>query len=200
VTWQGLQDRDRRALLLLIPVASLIILYALLSGDDSVAPVVESIDNIPAAEKRLQRLRQLAASVPGKEQVLAQARAELEQREQGLIQADTAAQAQAQLLQTLRQLAKAQTTPIDLRNTEMGQVKPFGDRYGEVAVSANFECGIEQLLNLLADLTAQKEIIGTTELRIGSAHPKQKTMPVRLTISGVVRRELVADKKGPVTF
>jgi hypothetical protein len=188
-------DRDRRALALLAVVAVLILGWHFLSEDET--PVVAaSAESIPAAEKRLQRLKQQAASVPGKEQVFASVTAELAAREQGLIQADTAAQAQAQLLQIVRRIARAQSTPIDLRNTEIGQVKAFGDKYGEVAVAVNFEAGIEQLLQFLADLTAQKELIGTSDVRIGTANPKAKTMPVRITLSALVRRELVPEKRG----
>jgi hypothetical protein len=193
-------DRDKRALKLLAPVVILILGWYFFTDDEQPVQVVAAVLDVPTAEKRLVRLRQLSAAVPGKEDVLGKAKAELATRENGLIQAETAAQAQAQLLQVLRKLARAQTPPIDLRNTEMGQVKSFGDQYGEVAVSANFDCGIEQLLTLLAELTAQKEAIGTTELRVGAANPKVKTMPVRLTIAGLVRRELVPEKKGTATF
>ena len=134
--------------------------------------------------------------MPGKQDLLDQVSLELQEREKGLIQADTAAQAQAQLLQILRKIAKSQTPPIDLRNTEIGTMKPFGDKYGEVTVALNFESRIDQLINLLSDLTAQKEIIGVNDMRIGGANPKEKTMPVRLSISGLVRRELIPDKKG----
>lgn len=153
-------------------------------------PVVAALD-VPSAEKRLTRVRQIAATVPGKQQALLATQKELSAREARLLTADTPAQAQAQLLQILRRLAQSQN--IDLRNTEIGQVKPYG-QYGQVAVSANLQCGIEQLLNLLADLTAQKELIATDDLRVSQADPKQKTMPVRITISGLVRRELLPKK------
>jgi hypothetical protein len=193
-------DRDKRALKILAPVAVLILGWYFLTDDEKPVQIVAAVADIPSAQKRLARLRQLSAAVPGNEQLFAQAKAELATREAGLIQAGTAAQAQAQLLQVLRKLARAQSPPVDLRNTEMGQVRSFGDQYGEVAVSANFDCGIEQLLTLLAELTAQKEAIGTTELRVGTANPKSKTMPVRLTVAGLVRRELVPEKKGTATF
>ena len=193
-------DRDKRALKLFAPVAVLILGWYFLTEDEKPVEVVAAVVDIPTSEKRLVRLRQLSAAVPGKENIFTQAKAELAAREAGLIQAETAAQAQAQLLQVLRKLARAQTPPVDLRNTEMGQVRSFGDQYGEVAVSANFDCGIEQLLTLLAELTTQKEAIATTELRVGAANPKLKTMPVRLTIAGLVRRELVPDKKGTAAF
>lgn len=186
-----LQPRDRRALAILGASAVVAALFLGLSGGDE-KPAVVAIDNIPAAERRLERLRRLAASVPGKDQVLRQVQSELGRREAGLIQADTAAQAQAQLVQIVRRLARAEN--LDVRNTEIGEARKFGADYGEVSVSANFECGIEQLLNLMAALTAQKETIGTTDLRVGAANPKQKTMPVRLTVSGLVRKELVAER------
>jgi hypothetical protein len=191
-------DRDRRALVLLGVAAVLIIGWRIFSAEDKAGTPVVAVSDIPTAEKRLQRMRQLAAAVPGKHNVLQQVRSELASREAGLIQADTAAQAQAQLAKMLRGLATKNN--LDLRNTEIGQVRPFGEDYGEVLVSASFESGIEQLLNLMADLTAQKEMIATSDLRIGSANPKQKTMPVRLTVSGLVRRGLVADKKGAAAF
>jgi len=191
-----LTERERRLLVLLPFAVVLIVGYWWSTREEPAKVVAASTDSIPAAEKRLLRLKQVSATVPGKEQVLQQVNAELTARESGLIQADTAAQAQAQVLQIVRRIAKAQNNPIDLRNTEIGAVTAFGDHYGEVAVSVNFESGIEQLINFLADLTAQKELIGTTDLRVGSANPKQKTMPVRLTVSALVRRELVPDKKG----
>lgn len=190
-----LAARDKRALAILAVAAVAIGIWYFLP-EDGKQVVAVSTSSIPATEKRLQRLKEQAATVPGKEQVLATVTGELRVREKGLIQADTAAQAQAQLLQIVRRIARAQATPIELRNAEIGQVKPFADQYGEVAVAVNFEAGIEQLITFLADVTAQKELIGTSELRIGSANPKQKTMPVRMTLTALVRRELVPDKKG----
>lgn len=194
------QEREKKLLIGWAVVMTLGLGWWALSKDEGPAPVVQAIDNIPSAERRLARLRQLAASVPGESEVLQRVSAELAEREKGLIQAETAAQAQAQLLQILRKLGKAQSSPIDMRNSEIGQVKPYGEKYGEVAVSLNFEAHIEQLVQLLSDLTAQKEIIGVSDLRVGSASPKEKIVPVRLTVSGLVRRELVPDKKGPASL
>ena len=191
-----MSDRDKRVLFIGIPVIVLILYWGLKSDSSVPQTVSASVDTIPAAEKRLARLRQIAGTVSGKEQALASVEAELTQREKGLIQADTPAQAQAQLLQILRRIARELPDAVELRNTEMGQVKPFGDRYGEVLVAVNFEAGIEQLINFLSAITSQKELIGTTDLRIGSANPKLKKMPVRLTLSGLVRKDLIPDKKG----
>ncbi len=68
---------------------------------------MESIDR---TEKGLTNLRTRAAALPAKEVLLKQAKAELADRERGLIPGDTADQAQAQLLQVLRRVAKAQSS------------------------------------------------------------------------------------------
>ncbi len=195
-----LTDRDRRALIMLGIVAVLLFGWWISSSDDKAIRVVGSTDSVPMAEKHLAKLRQTAAAVPGREQVLQKVKVELASREQGVIQAATAQQAQAQLLQIVQRIGKAQTPPIDIRGSEIGPVKVLSDDYGEVAVSVSFDCLVEQLVNLLSSLTAQKELIATSEIRVGTAHPKEKIMPVRLTISGVVPRKLIPDKKGAASF
>ena len=195
-----LEQRDKRALVLLAVTAFLVIGWWISTPDEKVVEVVGAQDSIPVAERRLARLRQASSIVPGREKMFLQVKEELAQREAGLIQADTAAQAQAQLLEIITRVARAQTPPVQVRSREIGQVKPYGDQYGEVSVAVNFDLQIEQLVNFLADLTSQKVLMSTTDLRIGAANPKQKTMPVRLTISGLVRRELIPDKKGVATF
>ena len=55
-------------------------------------------------------------------------------------------------------------------------------------------------MNLLADLTHQPELIATNDLRISSANEKQKTLTVRLAVSGLVPKRLVPEKKGLGSF
>jgi hypothetical protein len=38
--------------------------------------------------------------------------------------------------------------------------------------------------------------MGTSDIRIGTANPKLKKMPVRITFSALVRKDLMPDKKG----
>ena len=63
-------------------------------------------------------------------------------------------------------------------------------------VSVSFSCQIEQLLNLMADLTRQPEAISTRELRIIMGDPKEKLINARVTFAGLVPRRLVPEKKG----
>ncbi len=195
--------RDKRTLLLFSPVAALLAILAIYrwaslwksNTEESATPVM----SVAAAEKRLARYRQVAAAVDVREATLKRLNTALAEREKGIIRAETAAQAQAQLLQVVRRIGKAQAPPIDLRSTELGQTQPFG-AYGQTSVSVMFECRIEQLVNLLADLTAQPELVSPSDLRITSGDRKRKTVQVRLTIAGVVPRALVPEKKGGPAF
>jgi hypothetical protein len=98
----------------------------------------------------------------------------------------------------IRDLGKAED--IDARGGEFGPVKPLGAGYGEVSVAVAFECRIEQLVNFLAALTSEKSLLATNEIRIASSKPKEKTLNVRLTVSGVVPRKLVPEQKGAYLF
>lgn len=193
-------DRDKRALSILsIAVVLFGVIYLLTGSSSSTgtgSKIAAPVESIPRDEKRIAMLRSAMATVQGKETVLKQVSAELAEREKGLIPGDTAEQAQAQLLQIMRRVAKAQFPPLDLRQSELGQPRSYGEAYAKVTVSVSFDCRIDELLNMLASISSQPEIIATDEIRCGNANPKSKVMPVRLTVSGLVPRRLVPEKKG----
>lgn len=192
----NLSERDRRALLLLAGCAAIFLAIYFWPQPDPAADVtVAAADSIPAAERRLARLRDLAATMPAREKVLAEAKKDLALREKGLFRAETAPQTAAQILQLVRKLARAQSPAIEIQQTDLGGVDPLGKDYGESTVTVNFSCRIVQLLNLLADISAQPELIATRDLSVRAGDPKQKTMAVRLTVSGAVGRQLVPKRK-----
>lgn len=194
----NLSTRDRRALILL--GAGLLTVLVLRFGvyRDSQTTVVEAKDSIPLAEKRLARLRQAEIQVPAKRAALKTVSAAVALREKGILRAPTAQQVQAHLLETIRRVGKNEG--IEVRGGEFPEVRPLGDEYGEAAVSVNFECRIEQLVNFLAALTREPELLATNEVRVSTANPKDKTVGVRLTLAGVVPRNLVPVKKGLLSF
>jgi type II secretory pathway component PulM len=193
----SLQQRDKRALAGLAAAVLGVVLFVLFSNGDSQPRVVGAANSIPAAEKRLARARQLAAGVAGREQLLKQVSGELAEREKGMIQAETAAQGQAHLLEIIKRVGKAQPAPIEFGTVELGQqITRLGEDYGQVQVSVPFTCHIEDLLNFLADLGNQPELLAANDIRIGSADAKQKTINVRLTVVGIVPKRLVPEKKG----
>jgi hypothetical protein len=199
-----LTDRDRRALLILAPVLVLAAVYYFVSNSSpsssSGAKISAPVDSVDRTEKRLATLRRQAATLPGKEAVLRQVSLELAEREKGLIPGDTAEQAQAQLLQIIKRVAQQQMPPLDLGQVELGRPRTFGAAYGQVSVSITLTCRIEDLVNFLAAMSAQPELTATEEIRFGASHPKLKTMPVRLTVSGLVARRLIPARKGQVEF
>ena len=189
---------DRRTILVLAGGLALVLLARMWVNRGSEATVDQPMDSIPKAEKRLQQLREKVATIPGKETVLKQVQADLEAREKGIIKVDSAAQAQAQLLDTIRHIANAEG--IDARGAEELRVKALTADYGEVSVAVTFTCRIEQLVNFLAALANDPQMLATNELHVSQGNPKEKTVQVRLSVSGVVPKKLVPEKKGLAAF
>ena len=188
---------DRRSLLLLGLGLALLLVLRFVVFADRAPTVVAASDSVPLAEKRLARLREMVATVPAQEKISKQVSSELATREKGMILADTAAQAQAQLLEIMRRTGK--DDGIDIRGAEEMKVRPLADAYGEVIVAVAFNCRIEQFVNFMADLANRPELLATNEIRLSSANPKEKIVAVRLELSGVTPRKLVPEKKGSVT-
>ena len=135
MTFAGRDSRRDKVALAVLAIAVVVSLTIYFWPQDSAAvSVVEATGSIPAAEQRLASLRRLAAQAPEKATQLDQIRAALERAEAGLLRAETAQQAQAALLQTLRQVADQQIPAIEFRNVDLGQVRPYGatETYGEV--------------------------------------------------------------------
>jgi len=197
VSWT-LGTLDRRTLVILLGGILIILILRFGVYRDAPTPVVAAEDSIPIAENRLQRLRQVAATVPGKETVLKQAMAELETRQAGLLKADTATQAQAQLIEVIRRVATA--NGIDARGAEEMRVRPLANDYGEVSVAVTFTCAIEQLVNFLTALANEPQILGTNEINIAGGTDKNKNVRVRMGLSGVVPKNLVPARNGPASF
>lgn len=188
---------DRRMLLVLVGGLLLIAIlrFGVYGGRET--SVVAPADSIPLAERRLQRLREVSATVPAREAVLKQASAELESREKGMLKADTVPQAQALLQEVIRSVGAA--NGIDARGMEDWRFKPMANDYGEVSVTVTFSCAIEQLVNFLAALANEPELLATNSIQITGGNDKKKNIQVRLSLSGVVPRKLIP-KRGANAF
>ncbi len=186
---------DRRTLLVLAGGVAAVLFLRFVVMADKQPETVAVNDSVPLALQRLAKLREAAATVPGKEKALKQAQAELATREKGMIQAETAPQAQTQLLEIIRRAGKDEG--IDVRGAEEMKILPLADDYGEAVVAVSFTCRIEQFVNFMADLANRPELIATNGVRVATANPKEKTISVRLALSGIVPRKLVPVRKGP---
>jgi hypothetical protein len=185
---------NRRYLLALL--AAVVVFALLKTGPfaSQATPVVAPAESVAGAEQRLEKLRQAAATVSAREAIFKQAQAELAKRESGLLTGNTPAEAQAQLIEILQSAAKA--NGIETHGVErMTEAAVNGD-YAEVGVSVVFNCGIEQLINLLASLVDQPQILSTNEVRITGGSDKKKIVQVRLGVSGIVPRKLLPQKRG----
>jgi hypothetical protein len=185
---------ERKTAILWISAVALILILRFVVLADRSPAVVTASESVPMAEKRLERLRQIAATVPGKEALMKQAAAELESREKGMLKAETGAQAQAQLQELLHKVGAS--NGIDIRGVEDMRIKAFGSDYGEASVTVRFTCLIEQLVNLLAALANEPEMLSTNEIQVTGGTDKNKTIQVRLTLSGVVSKKLVPKNSG----
>ena len=184
----------RRALALF--AVSLVLGLIIRFWPDSSQPAVvaPTADTLAAAEKRLAHARDVAALVPGKEEILKHARSDLAQREKGLLNAATAPQAQAQLVEIFRAIASAETPAVEIRSESFG-INPLGQDYGVASAALAFECHIDQLVNMLAAVTARPEMLAVSELHVNATTNKDKRVTVRLTLSAAVPKKLVPGKR-----
>ena len=189
---------DRRTLTGLIAGLAVILIIKFVFLRDREAVITAARTSVPAAEKRLEHMRQIASTVPGKEEVYKKAAAELADRERYLIKAETVQQAQVTLLEMLQNMARA--NGIDVRGSQEARDKVLSNDYGQVSVSVQFSCGIEQLVNLLGAIANQPEIISTDEIHISGGSDKKKNIQVRLSVAAAIPRKLIPEKKGVAAF
>jgi hypothetical protein len=193
-----LAPRERYALMILAVAAGIWALLQFVILPDGNAPATQVVSLSSAQlRQRVALLRQTAAALPVREALIKQTDADLADREHGIIQAATAAEAQAQLVLTAQRIGK--TNDLDVRGSDSSTPRAFGE-YGLVYATITFDCHIEQLLNFLADLTREQELIVPSEERITSANPKDKSMSVRMVLAGVVAKKLIPEKKGLGAF
>lgn len=188
-------DRDRRALVILGGAVALI-LAIYFWPEPKIETIGAAPSNVEQAAARLQRVRQEAAQFPLREEMRAKAAAELANLEKGLIPADTIPQAQAQMLQVVRRVARSQSPPLELKSADFGTARSVGEHYAELIETLTIECQIEQLINFMADLSSQPELLAVDELHIAATNNKQKSINVRMTVSGLVRGSLLRPAAG----
>jgi hypothetical protein len=175
--------RERRLLLILgISFAVWLVIFNWTGNEEVVGPVeVVDAGSVAAAQLRLDKTRAMAARLPAVSEDLKRAEATLAGVEKRLLAADTPAQASAQLLNIFRRLARSQGDAVIMRSADLGTFSAAGE-YAELAMIMNLDCQIESLVNLLADLTTQPELISWRDLKVGSADSKTKRLNVVITL------------------
>jgi hypothetical protein len=182
----------KNALQLGAGVAAILLLKFVVFADKQPA-VVAAAENVPAAEARLKRVREIVATVPALEERYKQAAADLQARELGILKADTAAQAHAMIQDLLHRVG--QQNGIDIRGFEDQRIRPLGADYGEASVSVRFSCSIDQLVNFLAALDQEHELFSTNDITVTGTTDAKKIIQVRLTVAGAVTKKVATEKK-----
>ena len=195
----SMSPRERPLVMLVVPAVLLAVILRFVLPDGTAVPASGSSEagDISMARQRATRMRQLISTTPARTSSFKQVTADLADRERGILQADTAPQAQALLLEIARRVGKS--NEIDVRGGDFGSPKTMGE-YGLVYATITFECHVEQLVNFLADLSRQPELIVPSEERISSTNPKLKMMSVRMILAGVTPKKLIPEKKGLGAF
>ena len=170
-----------------------VVLNIIFRNSSPTPEVVSATDSAPLLEIRLSKLRQLAATVPAKTEILKTVQEQLQAREKSVMSFATASQAQAHLLEVVRRIAFA--NKIEARGGDFTPPALLGTDYGQVAVSVMFESPIESFVNFLADLSKEPELIAPSEVHVAVGNAKTKTINVRMTLAGVVPKKLVPEKK-----
>ena len=186
----NLSPRDRRALLLLVPAAGLILLLNFV-----ILPFADSAGAPPSAagrEKILRKYQAIAAAGPSHEATAGTLAATLAEAEKGLLAGATPALQGAEVQQMVRDLAGAQG--ISLRAVDFTPPKSIGQDYAQVGVSTAFIAGVDQLAAFLNALGTAPKILSVDRLRLTAANvaatpgvPAKKQVAVNIAISGVAR-------------
>lgn len=197
MTRLSLSRRDMRALALLAFCA---VLFSAIYLWPEQGEVVGAEMTSAQMEQRITRLRRMAAAAPGREEALRRVQEELGRREAGMLKAESVAQAQAEMLEMVRRVAKSQPETFGLRGTEFGVPRRLGDHYGEVVLTVSVDCPIDRLVSFLADVSNQPELIAVSDVQLSMSVGNKKIIPARLTFTGIVPRRLVPEKQGGPAF
>ncbi len=194
---ENLSERERKLVLALVPTLLIcgVVYFWTEPTETGVAPVADTAAAIEIARVRLDKLRGIAAQQPALEQARKSLATNIAGWEKRLIFADTPAQAQAQLNQIFRRVARLQGPSVEIRNVDMGAVLP-APHYAEVRLAVVFDCQVEGLVNLLTELSSQPEFLSWRDLRVVSNDSKQKRINVSFTLVGLAPLKLVPKQSG----
>ena len=191
-----LSQRDKRALLLLGPVA--IVFVVLQFGVPTrTRPATAAAYSADVIEKRLQRPQERVRQRPRAAAEAEAAAKALAEAEKGLLKASTPALASAEMQQLMKELLQGQG--INMQASEFGAPKAVGEDYAQVPLTVAFNCAIEQWINLMAALRNAPQGLSTLEVRLSPGDQKNKLMQVRMVVAGYIPASLLAGAKGVAT-
>jgi Tfp pilus assembly protein PilO len=177
-----MQQRDKRALLLLVVAVALFAALQLPVFAPSSGAAAPSNDTLAVLEQRLALAREKAARKPLTEAELASARRALDGMEQRLLTSQNPALAQAEMRSLVGDLLSAEG--VAMGSSQFGQVDVEQDSYAMVPLSVDFTCSIEQLVNLTSAIANAPKLLTTRFIRVRPEKPEVKSILVRMTVAG----------------
>jgi Tfp pilus assembly protein PilO len=178
-----MSQRDRRALIMLgIAVVLFLVLQLNMFAPSAASGSAASDAALDALEQRLQLAQIQARQRPLTEAELSAAQRRLERVESRLLESADPALAQAEMRSLVGQLLDAEGIP--LRSSRFSPVKIEQDRYAQVPLVVEFTCGIEQMVNLMAEIANSSRLLATRDIRIRPDKPEVKSIAVTMTVAG----------------
>ncbi len=176
-----IQSRDRRALAILTAAAALFVVMQLdFFFPSTGSPFVGgSIDD---AEERF-----LDAQVQARRKPLVEAKSQeaartLAEFESGLLRAESAELAKAEMRQVVGNLLVAEG--ITMRSSRFGNVELERDHFAQVPLTVDFDCRVEQFVNWMATLSNSERLLTTRQIVLSPANPDTKAVRARVRVSG----------------
>ncbi len=176
-----IQSRDRRALIILFAAAAL---FAITQLDfffpSTASPLVGG--SIEDAQERF-----LDAQVQARQKPLVEAESQeaarvLAEFESGLLQAESAELAKAEMRQVVGNLLVAEG--ITMRASRFGNVELEQDHFAQVPLTADFDCRVEQFVNWMTTLSNSERLLTTRRIVLRPANTKTKALRAQVTVSG----------------
>ncbi len=176
------QSKDRRALAVL---AAAVVLFLLLQADVLLPRGGGSSlwsGSVEAAEQRLMLAQAKTGRGPRVDARRESARKSLASLEQGLLTAEDAALADAEMRQLMGNLLT--TEGITMRGSSFGRKTLEGEDYAQAPLIVDFDCRIEQLVNLMAAMANAPQLLTTRRMLVRPGNQETKSITVRMTVSG----------------
>lgn len=187
---EKMKTRDSRAL---IALAVAVGAFGLLQFDffGPAADVSTSSDSIEQLESAFQLAQVKARQKPVAAAELATLEQALARLESQALVSATSELAQAEMRTLIGDLLAAEG--IAMAGSRFGQVTLVGDNYAEIPITVDFNCGIEQFVNLTTAVANSPRLLVTRRIRVRPGAQETKAVQVQLTVAGYLPAERTPD-------
>lgn len=187
---EKMKTRDSRAL---IALAVAVGAFGLLQLDSfgPAADVSTSSDSIEQLESAFQLAQVKARQKPVAAAELATLEQALARLESQALVSATSELAQAEMRTLIGDLLAAEG--IAMAGSRFGQIALVGDNYAEIPITVDFNCGIEQFVNLTTAVANSPRLLVTRRIRIRPGAQETKAVQVQLTVAGYLPAERTPD-------